>query len=144
MDYICSHCKQIVGASLKEKNLHLRYCHASQYYKAVRTHNLGHLRLISFKSNCNNNDIVRPKIQSSQGSKKNYKFYRRLIYRQRGYFMDDEHICDCCEFSSTSIWRYSNPNGSYFYLCQKCKDKIRPNRQYVTIISTPMGGQNKR
>lgn len=151
MDYICSLCKRIVGASMKEKNLHLLHNHKQQYYKALRAHRLDLLRLLSFrphlarfKANYCNDISAKPNVQSGKANKKGYKFYRGLLYRKRGYFVEETHTCECCKLPSSSCWRYSCRDGKYLYLCPKCKDKIKPKRQYITYVSTPMGGQNKR
>lgn len=148
MDYICQICGEIVGPSIADKNLHLLYKHRSEYNKSYRTGKLGNLRLsvfIPFISSLSE-DILTSDSKNKyvkEVPNKRYKLFCDLIYKKRGYRTDEEHNCSCCLKSSTPIWRYNDDNGGYIYFCLKCKDKIKPTRQFINIIPTPMGGKLK-
>ena len=148
MDYICQICGEMVGPSIADKNRHLLYYHRSDYYKAYRNRKLDTLRISVFRpsisSASEDNSISDSKKKYVKGvPHKRYKLFRGLIYKKRGYRTDEEHNCSCCLNSSTLIWRYNEDNGGYIYLCLNCKEKIKPTRQFINIIPTPMGGKPK-
>lgn len=147
MNYTCQLCGELVGPTIADKNKHLFYRHRPQYNKAYRNGKLGSLRLFSFSPVVTTSASPvskQPVIKYKQGvPHKRLKLFRSLIFKKRGVLIESANVCECCNESASPTWKYKDGKGEYFYLCQKCKEKIRPNQPFIKIIYTPMGGQNK-
>lgn len=75
--------------------------------------------------------VQRPK----KGKFKIKSYFMTLLWKKRGTRVYEDFTCQCCGKSFSEGWRYV-AEDSRVYLCNKCKDSIKP--QFTRILYTPM------
>ena len=163
--YRCKLCNLLIGPSIVAKDNHIKNCHSELYHKRQPKDERGLIRLKLFipdgmpepqkthmikgktsksvkktlKTKLKNEESKRLEIEIEDNDILTKKNIRDLIYRKRcSRFEGEEFFCKMCGLRFREGWRFNVLHNQTICLCDNCKIKARPPKQYLKIISTPM------
>lgn len=108
--------------------------------KSERERTSSHVRRVVAKAKTSNNVVTR-KHEVTQKEKEDF---RSSVNLRTKYYVRKSIQCEICEQLYNEGFHYTDSEGYISYLCKSCASQVGGASGRKLIISTPMGGQNKR